>query len=79
MELDAHRKAQDTVDEARAEAERIRADTQLWLDGVLEQYGKLRRGMDTLLEQAQALGRAAEQVGALDKTARALQEQYRQV
>ncbi len=78
VELDAHRKAQDTVDEAQAEAERIRTDTQLWLDGVLEQYGKLRRGMDTLLEQAQALGRAAEQVGELDKTARALQEQYRQ-
>lgn len=78
VELDAHRKAQDTVDEARAEAERIRADTQLWLDGVLEQYGRLRRGMDALLEQAQALGRAAEQVGELDKTARALEEQYRQ-
>lgn len=78
VELDAHRKAQDTVDEAQAEAERIRTDTQLWLDGVLEQYGKLRRGMDALLEQAQALGRAAEQVGELDKTAQALQEQYRQ-
>lgn len=78
VELDAHRKAQDTVDEAQAEAERIRADTQLWLDGVLEQYGKLRRGMDALLEQAHALGRAAEQVGKLDETARALQEQYRQ-
>ena len=34
--------------------------------------------MDDLLEQAQALGRAADQVGELDKTARALQEQYRQ-
>lgn len=78
VELDAHRKAQDTVDEAQAEAERIRADTQLWLDGVLEQYGKLRRGMDALLEQAHALGQAAEQVGKLDETARALQEQYRQ-
>lgn len=78
VELDAHRKAQATVDQARAEAERIRAYTQRWLDGVLEQYGKLRRGMDALLEQAQALGRAAEQVGELDKTARALEEQYRQ-
>ena len=42
VELDAHRRAQDTVDEARAEAEKIRADTQLWLDGVLEQYGQPR-------------------------------------
>lgn len=78
VELDAHQKAQATVDQAQAEAERIRSDTQRWLDGVLEQYGKLRRGMDDLLEQAQALGRAAEQVGELDKTARALEEQYRQ-
>ena len=74
VELDAHRRAQDTVDEAQAEAERIRTQTQQWLDGVLEQYGKLRRGMDDLLEQAQALGRAAEQVGALDEAARGLQE-----
>lgn len=69
VELDAHRKAQDTVSEAQAEAERIRADTQQWLDGVSEQYGQLRRGMDTLLEQAQALEKAVEQVGALDKAA----------
>ena len=75
VELDAHRKAQDTVSEAQAEAERIRADTQQWLDGVLEQYGQLRRGMDTLLEQAQALGKAAAQVGALDKVAQGLREQ----
>ncbi len=74
VELDAHRRAQDTVDEARAEAEKIRADTQLWLDGVLEQYGQLRRGMDKLLEQAQALGRTVEQVGSLDEAARALRE-----
>lgn len=78
VELDAHQKAQATVDQAQAEAERIRSDTQRWLDGVLEQYGKLRRGMDDLLEQAQALGQAADQVGELDKTARALEEQYRQ-
>jgi DNA repair exonuclease SbcCD ATPase subunit len=75
VELDAHRRAQDTVSQAQEEAERIRADTQQWLDGVLEQYGQLRRGMDTLLEQAQALGRAAEQVGTLDKAAQGLREQ----
>lgn len=75
VELDAHRKAQDTVSEAQAEAERIRADTQEWLDGVSEQYSKLRRGMDTLLEQAQALEKAVEQVGALDKVAQGLREQ----
>lgn len=75
VELDAHRKAQDTVSEAQAEAERIRADTQQWLDGVSEQYGQLRRDMDTLLKQAQALGKAVEQMGALDKVAQSLREQ----
>ena len=67
VELDAHRKAQSTVDEAQAEAERVRAETRAWLDGVLAQYGQLRQGMDALLEQAQALN-------ALDETARGLRE-----
>ena len=75
VELDAHRKAQDTVDEARAEAERIRADTQAWLDGVLAEYGRLRQGMGSLLAQAQALGQTAAQVEAMDETARSLREQ----
>ena len=75
VELDAHRRAQDTVDEAQAEAERVRAETQQWLDGVLEQYGVLRRGMDELLAQAQALGRPADRVGELDEAARGLREQ----
>ena len=74
VELDAHRKAQNTVDEAQAEAERIRADTRAWLDGVLAQYGQLRRGMDTLLAQARALGQTAVQAEALDETARSLRE-----
>ena len=62
VELDAHRKAQNTV------------DTQEWLDGVLAQYGQLRRGMDVLLEQAQALGKTAAQIGSLDEAARGLRE-----
>ena len=74
VELDAHRKAQNTVDEARAEAERIRAETRIWLDGVLAQYGQLRQGIGTLLMQVQALGQTAAQVEALDKTARGLRE-----
>ena len=75
VELDAHRRAQDTVDEAQAEAERIRGDTQKWLDGVLEQYSRLRQGMDGLVAQAQALEKAAEQVAELDEAARGLREQ----
>lgn len=75
VELDAHRKAQDTVSEAQAEAERVREETRMWLEGVLAQYGKLRQGMDGLLEQVQLLSRDSESLGALDDTARALREQ----
>ena len=67
VELDAHRQAQATVDEAQAEAERIRSDTRVWLDGVLARYGQFRQGMGALLDQARALE-------ALDETARSLQE-----
>lgn len=67
VELGAHRTAQATVDEARAEAERVRADTRAWLDGVLAQYGRLRQGMDTLLAQARALE-------SLDEAAQSLRE-----
>ena len=75
VELDAHRKAQATVDEAQAEAERIRAETRVWLDRVLTQYGRLRQGMDELLVQAQALEQTEEQMAAMDETARRLQDQ----
>ena len=67
VELDAHRKAQNTVDEAREEAEHIREDARAWLDGVLARYGQLRLGMDALLDQARALE-------DLDETARGLRE-----
>ena len=67
VELDAHRKAQTTVDEAQAEAERIRSHTRAWLGEVLARYGEYRRGMDALLDQA----RAQED---LDETARSLRE-----
>ena len=67
VELDAHRKAQATVDEAQAEAERVRADTRAWLDGVLAQYGRFRQGMDTLLAQVRAME-------DLDEAARGLRE-----
>ena len=74
VELDAHRKAQKTVDEAREEAERIRADARVWLEDVLAQYERLRQGMDALLAQVQALGQTAEQVETVDRTARSLRE-----
>ena len=74
VELDAHRKAQDTVSQAQAEAERIRTETRSWLEGVLAQYGTLRQGMDGLLEQVKLLSRGSERLGALDDAARALRE-----
>ena len=74
VELDAHRNAQSTVDEAQAEAERIRTATKAWLVEVLAQYGHFRAGMEMLLRQAQAMGRAEALVEAWDKTAKGLQE-----
>ena len=65
VELDAHRNAQTTVDEAQAEVERIRADTRAWLSGVMTQYLLFRQEMDELLVKAQALEK-------LDETARDL-------
>lgn len=74
VELDAHRKAQDTVSQAQEEAERIRSETRDWLKSVLAQYDTLRQGMDGLLEQVQLLSRGSESLGALDDAARALRE-----
>ena len=67
VELDAHRTAQNTVDEAQTEADRIRADTQAWLDGVLARYGQLRQGMEALM----ALSLSLED---LDETAQSLRK-----
>ena len=75
VELDAHRKAQATVDEARAEAARIRAETQQWLEGVLAQYGAVRQAVDTLLGNARAITALEEQLRQADAQAAALKEQ----
>ena len=69
VELDAHQKAQAAVSEAKAEAERVRADTRRWLGQVMEEYSALRRGLDGVLEQLQALSKAPEQMAELDKAA----------
>ena len=74
VELDAHRKAEDTLSQAREEADRVRAETRAWLGRVLEQYGLLRRGMGGLLEQVQLLSRGAECLVELDEAAEKLRE-----
>lgn len=48
IELDAHRKAQATVDEAKAEADALRQETRLWLEQVLTEYEALRSGVESL-------------------------------
>ena len=74
VELDAHRRAQDTVSEAQAAAERLQGETRAWLEGVLSQYETLRRGMDGLLAQVQLLSRDSEGLSVLDDAARGLRE-----
>ena len=74
VELDAHRKAQDTLSQAQEESDRIRKETEEWLNGVLSQYEQLRRGMDGLLAQVQLLSRGSDCLGELDETAKLLRE-----
>lgn len=72
VELDAHRKAQATVDEARAQAAQIRAETRQWLEGVLAQYGNVRTAVDELFRSAQALSGLEEQLQQADELAQQL-------
>lgn len=74
VELDAHRKAEDTMEEARQEAARLREETCRWLEGVLAQYGALSQGMNVLLEQARNMSQLEEHAQALDEQAQRLRE-----
>ncbi len=74
-ELEARRRVQEAVDGARAEADRIRAETQSWLAKVLEQYGQLREDLEGMAEQARAVSGGAERLELLDESARRLREQ----
>lgn len=74
IELDAHRKAQATVDEARAQAGALTEETRRWVDGVLEQYGGVRRAMDALFAGAGAVKALEEQAAQADSGAARLRE-----
>lgn len=74
-EMEARHRAQEMVGAARAESDRIRAETQSWLSKVLEQYGQLRGDLDSLVEQARAVSGGAERLELLDESARRLREQ----
>lgn len=74
VELDAHHRAREAVSEARAEAERVRADTRRWLASVLEQYDQLRRSMEQMLAQAKAVVGAGERLEPMDAAAQRLKK-----
>lgn len=75
VELDAHQKAQAAVNEAKAEVERIHADTRKWLSRVMEEYSGLRCGLDGMLERLQELSNVPKRVEELDEAAKRLREQ----
>ena len=75
VELDAHRKAQATVDEARAQAAQLKAETRQWLEGVVAQYGTVRGAVDELLRAAQAWSSLEEQVRCADEYVTHLKDQ----
>ena len=75
VELDAHRKAQATVDEAQAQAEALKGETRQWLEEVLARYGGVREVMDELFRGAEKLKALEEQAGQADQRAAELKEQ----
>ena len=74
VELDAHRKAQATLDEAQGQADALRAEARQWLGQTLEEYDGLRGAMDDLFRKASAVSQWEETVRQADELARALRE-----
>lgn len=74
VELDAHRKAQATVDEARAQAQQLRDETKRWLESVMSSYGGVRSAVGALLDGAKALAALDEQIRQADEQAASLRE-----
>lgn len=74
VELDAHRKAQATLDEAQGQADALRAEARQWLGRTLEEYDGLRAAMDDLFRKAHAVSQWEETVRQADELARALRE-----
>ena len=72
VELDAHRKAQTTLDEARAQADALRAETGRWLEDVLAGYGALRASMDAMLTAAKEAAAQGDALNLADAGAAAL-------
>ncbi len=58
VELDAHRKAQATIDEANAQAAALREETRVWLEGVLGEYDKMRRAVEDQMAAVSAMSQS---------------------
>lgn len=60
VELEAHRRAQNVLDEAKLQARRVRQQTHQWLNQMVQEYNTLRRQLDAALTSA---GKQLDQVG----------------
>lgn len=74
IELDAHRKAQATLDEAQAEAARIREETAAWVNTLMERYGSLRQQMNGVFELARNLSGLEGHIQQMDGMAAQLKD-----
>lgn len=78
VELDAHRKAQATIDEAQAQADEIRAAARQWVEDVLARYEGMRAAVDGLMESARAVTAMEEQLQQANEQAASLKQQSEQ-
>lgn len=75
VELDAHRAAQATLDDAKAQADQLRQETRLWVDDIMNRYNVIREAVDEVLGHARAIADMEAQVRLADERAAALREQ----
>jgi chromosome segregation ATPase len=86
IELDAHRRAQTILREAEEQANRLREETEQWLDRVAGRYDQLRTELDTtishtvyeLVQLQQSLEKAPEEFDACDQRLAELDRTYRE-
>ena len=63
VELDAHKKAQATVEEAQAQAASIRGETRQWLQGILGQYDRMRQAVEGQMKAAAQMAESLKESG----------------
>lgn len=74
VELDAHRKAQATVDEAQAQVDAMKEGARQWISGILGQYDQLRQAVDELDARLQTVGSLAAGMAGGDEGAERLKQ-----